>query len=179
VTTRERILDIARRRFGASGYADTSMQQIADELGVTKAALYYHFRSKSELLLELTQPVLDAFDTALETSAGRPDSEGVPAAAAAYLDVALEHREIVRQLARDLSFLGEHEVIAERFRSIIRRTNELVARGATDLRSRVIAAQVVAGLGDVVAIFADAPVHEVRRHALDGARATLGVLRER
>lgn len=174
---RERILDIARRRFADSGYGATSMQQIADDLGVTKAALYYHFRAKSDLLLELTGPVLDAFDTALDRAAGEPDApEGVPAAVAAYLDVALEHREIVRQLARDLSFLGEHEAIAERFRSIIRRTNALVARGAEDLRTRVIAAQVVAGLGDVVAIFADAPVDAVRRHALEGARATLAAL---
>lgn len=178
MTTRTRILDIARRRFAASGYADTSMQQIADELGVTKAALYYHFRSKSDLLLELTQPVLDAFDAALDRAARESaTADGLPTAVVAYLDVALEHRELVRQLARDLSFLGEHELIAERFRSIIRRTNELVAEGADDLRTRIIAAQVVAGLGDVVAIFADAPVDAVRRHALDGARSTLAALR--
>jgi AcrR family transcriptional regulator len=48
---RERILDEARDRFLSKGFAATSMQEIADAIGVTKPALYYHFKDKQDLLL--------------------------------------------------------------------------------------------------------------------------------
>ena len=51
--TRERILDVALDLFTEQGYDGTSLRQIAEQLGVTKAALYYHFESKEDILLAL------------------------------------------------------------------------------------------------------------------------------
>jgi AcrR family transcriptional regulator len=48
--TRARILDIALELFAEHGYEKTSLREIADGLGVTKAALYYHFRTKEDIL---------------------------------------------------------------------------------------------------------------------------------
>ena len=48
--TRTRILDIARDLFTAQGYGSTSIAMIAEKLGTSKAALYYHFKSKEEIL---------------------------------------------------------------------------------------------------------------------------------
>lgn len=48
---RERILDEARDQFLTKGFAATSMQEIADAVGMTKPALYYHFRDKQDLLV--------------------------------------------------------------------------------------------------------------------------------
>jgi AcrR family transcriptional regulator len=48
---RGRILDEARSLFLTKGFAATSMQEIADAVGLTKPALYYHFRDKQDLLL--------------------------------------------------------------------------------------------------------------------------------
>jgi AcrR family transcriptional regulator len=53
VSTRERILDIALELFTQQGYDKTSIRDIAERLGFTKAALYYHFKSKADILLEL------------------------------------------------------------------------------------------------------------------------------
>ena len=50
---RERILDVALELFNEQGYDATSLREIAERLGVTKAALYYHFKSKGDILLEL------------------------------------------------------------------------------------------------------------------------------
>ena len=50
---RERILREARTLFLHRGYTDVSMQQIADAVGMTKAALYYHFRSKEDLFMQV------------------------------------------------------------------------------------------------------------------------------
>jgi AcrR family transcriptional regulator len=48
--TRQRIEETALRLFTEKGYDLTSLREIAEELGVTKAALYYHFKSKEEIL---------------------------------------------------------------------------------------------------------------------------------
>jgi AcrR family transcriptional regulator len=52
-STRDRILDIALDLFIEHGYDKTSIRDIAERLGTTKAALYYHFKSKADILLEL------------------------------------------------------------------------------------------------------------------------------
>jgi AcrR family transcriptional regulator len=51
--TRERILDIALELFIEKGFDKTSLREIAEELGFSKAALYYHFASKDDILLAL------------------------------------------------------------------------------------------------------------------------------
>lgn len=52
-STRERILDIALELFSERGYDQTSLRDIAERLGTTKAALYYHFARKEDILMEL------------------------------------------------------------------------------------------------------------------------------
>jgi AcrR family transcriptional regulator len=48
--TRERILDAALTLFADKGYEATSMREISEQLGITKAALYYHFDSKADIV---------------------------------------------------------------------------------------------------------------------------------
>lgn len=57
--TRKQILETAQRLFTERGYDATSLQLIADELGLTKAAVYYHFRAKSDILRAVLQPGID------------------------------------------------------------------------------------------------------------------------
>jgi AcrR family transcriptional regulator len=52
-STRERILDAALDLFIEKGFDKTSLREIAGQLGVTKAALYYHFASKEDILMAL------------------------------------------------------------------------------------------------------------------------------
>lgn len=48
--TRRDLLDAARRLFAHQGYAATTVREIADEVGITDAAIYAHFGAKQELL---------------------------------------------------------------------------------------------------------------------------------
>ncbi|GAB2677938.1 hypothetical protein GCM10027271_43610 [Saccharopolyspora gloriosae] len=57
IRTRQRVLEAARALFLERGYAGTSIRDIAEHLEMTKAALYYHFPAKEDLLRELVAPV--------------------------------------------------------------------------------------------------------------------------
>lgn len=70
--TRERILDVALDLFTERGYDGTSLREIAEELGLTKAALYYHFESKEDILLALHLRLHDFGRDALLRIGDRP-----------------------------------------------------------------------------------------------------------
>jgi AcrR family transcriptional regulator len=54
--TRQQILETAQRLFADIGYDATSLQMIADEMALTKAAVYYYFRAKADILHAIMQP---------------------------------------------------------------------------------------------------------------------------
>ncbi|MEU6481104.1 TetR/AcrR family transcriptional regulator [Streptomyces sp. NPDC047017] len=64
--TRQRIQDVALELFAEQGYEKTSLREIAERLDVTKAALYYHFKTKEEIIVslfeDLTQPIQDLIE---------------------------------------------------------------------------------------------------------------------
>ncbi|MER6421221.1 TetR/AcrR family transcriptional regulator [Streptomyces sp. NPDC001137] len=72
--TRQRIQDVALELFAEQGYEKTSLREIAERLDVTKAALYYHFKTKEEILVsifeDLSQPIVEL----IEWGKGQPQS---------------------------------------------------------------------------------------------------------
>jgi AcrR family transcriptional regulator len=70
--TRQRILDVALGLFTEQGYDGTSLRQIAEKLGVTKAALYYHFESKNDILLALHMRLHEFGKDAIMRTGDRP-----------------------------------------------------------------------------------------------------------
>ncbi|HEY3629630.1 MAG TPA: TetR family transcriptional regulator [Jatrophihabitantaceae bacterium] len=72
--TRQQILETAQRLLTELGYEATSLQMIADEMGLTKAAVYYHFRAKSDILHAIMRPGFQRVEALLddaETIRGR------------------------------------------------------------------------------------------------------------
>ena len=72
--TRERILDVALDLFIEQGYDGSSLREIAERLGVTKAALYYHFESKDDILMALHMRLHDFGREALMRMGDEPVS---------------------------------------------------------------------------------------------------------
>jgi AcrR family transcriptional regulator len=70
--TRQRILDTALELFTEQGYDRTSLREIAEKLGVTKAALYYYFESKDDILLALHMRIHEFGKDALIAIDGKP-----------------------------------------------------------------------------------------------------------
>jgi AcrR family transcriptional regulator len=70
--TRQRILDVALDLFTEQGYDGTSLRQISEQLGVTKAALYYHFESKEDILMALHMRIHEFGQKALVAMGDEP-----------------------------------------------------------------------------------------------------------
>jgi AcrR family transcriptional regulator len=70
--TRARILSVGLRLFAEQGYANTSLREIAEELGVTKAALYFHYKTKEEIVTGILRGYIDDIDDLLAETPGGP-----------------------------------------------------------------------------------------------------------
>lgn len=70
--TRGRLLDTALGLFTVHGVEGTSLQMIADVLGVTKAAVYYHFKTKDEIIESLVHDRVAMIETLLEWASSQP-----------------------------------------------------------------------------------------------------------
>ena len=88
-TTRERILEVALELFGRQGYEGTSIRDIAERMGMTKAAVYYHFPSKEELLADVLTPATSRVARVLEEHGPVVDERDRRALVTALVDVVL------------------------------------------------------------------------------------------
>ncbi|MFC1410634.1 TetR/AcrR family transcriptional regulator [Streptacidiphilus sp. N1-12] len=88
--TRARILDIAMELFAEHGYEKTSLREIADRLGVTKAALYYHFRTKEDILAGIVESMAAPIEDAIAWGEQQDYSPGL-------------RDEIIRRFAEGMS----------------------------------------------------------------------------
>lgn len=131
--TRERILSTSLTLFAEQGFDGTSLQQIADRLGLTKAALYYHFRSKDDLLDALLTPVLDELESLIDAP-----TDDLYAWLSTYLDHLLAHRGLVAFVSRDLSVLG-HPEFASRALGLQQRVSARLTgqEGTAELRGAI------------------------------------------
>lgn len=154
--TRSQILQVATELFTEQGYEATSLREIAERLGVTKAALYYHFKSKDDLLVAILEPVegvllelMDRLDAADSIAAWGEAVDWV-------IDTMLEltdffslitvNRVAVETVLEDSAF-GDHQQMHER-------VDRAVLAASDDLGERV---RMVAALGAVASFDDFAP----------------------
>jgi AcrR family transcriptional regulator len=170
--TRARILEVALDLFTAQGLQQTSLRQIADRLGLTKPALYYHFASRDDLVGSLMRPFADDGDALLD----RAERDGPDAREllGEYFDLIYRHRRIVMVMLRDLSAPAFQDfptrVIGWRTRLAV-----LLTGPDPTLAEQAKAVVALGGLADCTIQFGDHPAAEVRAAALAAAYATLGI----
>lgn len=70
--TRQRIQDVTLELIAEQGYEKTSLREIAERLGVTKAALYYHFKTKEDIVVSLFGDLMTPIDELITWAEGQP-----------------------------------------------------------------------------------------------------------
>lgn len=123
--TRQLILDAALRRFAEQGYAATSVRDLADELGVTKAAVHYHFAAKEHIVLALVAPTLERLGAEVEAQAVSP--AGPRALLLALRDVLIESGPTLSVLASDPSLMEPLPELQAELERLTARTAEVLA----------------------------------------------------
>ncbi len=105
---RTQTLTIAKRMFIERGYHGLAMREIAEAVGASKAALYYHFKDKEELFLAVILPYLDAMETALDRIAAEPVSaaERIRLFVGYVLGQLAEERAIIRLASQEMGQLS-------------------------------------------------------------------------
>jgi AcrR family transcriptional regulator len=139
--TRARIQHVALELFAEQGYERTSLREIAERLGVTKAALYYHFKSKEDIVRSFTEDLFIRMDALIEWA--RQQSPG-PATGheilARYIAILMDGSEVFRFLEQNQASLRSAEAGKHRFEQFRPRLNallDLVTGPDAPLRARV------------------------------------------
>ena len=174
-TTRRRILETAMELFLRYSFAGTSLQMIADELGLTKAAIYYHFRTREQLLIALLEPIFGQIATVV-TAAERKRGRRARAEAMleGYADIVARHREVAAVTAFDpgvrATLRGQPHWVA-----MIERQIALLAAAENPERGEVMATVVLTGLaGGAAGETGHLEDDTLCAHLIDIGRRTLG-----
>ncbi|KBR64674.1 hypothetical protein X425_01307 [Mycobacterium avium XTB13-223] len=107
------MLDAALDLFAANGVSGTSLQMIADAVGITKAAVYHQFRTKEQIVIAVTERELGRLVPALEEAEAHDDGpQARDALLVRVIEMAVRDRRLVRTLQFDpvvVRLLAEHE----------------------------------------------------------------------
>jgi AcrR family transcriptional regulator len=175
--TKNRIQEVARELFSRKGVHKTSLQEIADRLGITKPALYYHFPSREELVRSIVQPLIDDGEAFLRTRERRLREDGVEpdprTLLEGYFDFHHRHRAEITLVLTELTTLAELGLI-DMVLAWRKRLATLVYGPEPTLAQATRAVVAFGGLQDCTIQFPETPVDELRAAAVDAAMAALG-----
>jgi AcrR family transcriptional regulator len=167
--TRERILETALDLFIERGYERTSLREIAERIGVTKPALYYHFASKEEILRTLVEPVFTLQESALKLLESKPDreewSKGL-AAVAAWLLPQRRLFELLENNENAIHALAQSSDNFEAHAAMHSRVDALLSDKSTPLDDRVRIAGAIGVFAGVLGLsgkaFRNVPIDELQ-----------------
>ncbi|CCH29996.1 helix-turn-helix domain-containing protein [Actinosynnema sp. NPDC047251] len=170
--TKARAQAVARELFREQGLQRTSLQDIADRLGVSKPALYYHFASREDLVRSVVEPLFHAgrtFVAQAEQGAMTPRE-----LLAGYFEFQYRHRDVVELMVQELTSLRELGLLDQVW-EWRRRLGALLVGPEPTLVDEVRATVALGGLADLVMTFPEASYDELCAAGVDAACAALGI----
>ena len=164
---------VALELFAEQGYEKTSLREIAERLGVTKAALYYHFKSKEDIVHSFTDDYFAELDALLDWAKDQPRGDARRRELLdRYVGVVLASNEVFRFLEQNRASVQSMEAGKERFARVRVRLDALVdvlVGPEAPLRDRVRATTAVLSVGATCMFFlqevddlGQAPGHRAR-----------------
>ena len=149
--TRARAQKVALELFAEQGYEKTSLREIAERLGVTKAALYYHFKSKEDIVHSFTEDYFAEVDDLLDWAKDQPRTEETRREILdRYVGIVLAGSEVFRFLEQNRAAMQGMETGKDRFARFRGRLDTLVdllAGPGAPLRDQVRATTAVLAVG--------------------------------
>jgi len=119
--TRQLVLRTARELFVQHGFDATSLQMIADTMGVTKANVYYYYRTKIEILEALLADSVTALTTLLD------QAEAITAKRTEFIVAGFVAQAVAAH--RDLAPMNRADPIIRRHPGISQQLDDLAERG--------------------------------------------------
>jgi AcrR family transcriptional regulator len=104
MTTKEQILKTALKHFAQKGYENTSIEEIAKEIGITKPAVYYYFKNKKTLYNEIFKNIFKDINYSKQESLEKNIEHYVDTLASIFL----KNPEFAKLFAKELACEGEH-----------------------------------------------------------------------
>jgi AcrR family transcriptional regulator len=180
---REQILDVALELFTEQGYDKTSLREIAERLGVTKAALYYHFEKKEDILLALHLRLHDIARTSFASlEAGEVAEDAWPGLLDEFIDQVVQNRDLFllhqrnrsafERLAGNEQHEAENADLEEQFRRAL--SNPAIPLAHRVRMACAIGAVLVALMGAADAFGSDASPTEVAEIVRAAAHDLIG-----
>ena len=145
-----RIVDAAVHLFAEHGVGGTSLQMIADAIGVTKAAVYHQFKTKEEIVVAAAEAELARTEAAIDAAEAEPSREQAREALLTQIvDLAVERRRMESTLLGDpviVRFFAHHEP----FRQVMDRLYRLLMGDEAGPEARIPAVMLTAAIGGAV-----------------------------
>lgn len=174
--TRERIQDVARELFGEKGVRGTSLQDIAGRLGMSKPALYHHFRSREDLVRSILQPLVDEGERYVVDQENRfkEDRLAPQQLLEGYFDFHFEHRAALAVALGELTTLADLDLI-DKLLSWCTRLVNLVYGPHPTLNQSTRGVLAFGGVQDCCMQFPEAPYDDLRTATVAAALSALGL----
>jgi AcrR family transcriptional regulator len=174
--SRQRFIDAAIRLFARHSFAGTSLQMIADEVGVTKSAVHHHFRTREELLTAVVEPLIGELRATVEAAeAQRSRRTRAERMLTGFVDIVIRNRVLVPVLVGDP---GAIEMLRSRpeVSDLVDRLTRLIADVEPGVGGRIKADMVMAGIAGGMSTRARGLDDDVlRRYLVEASRRTLGL----
>jgi|SRR5699024_1436044 AcrR family transcriptional regulator len=176
VDTKTEIRKVALELFAQQGFDRTSLREIAERLDITKAALYYHYPSKNDLLRAIVTPLADDLRALVERHGPDPQ-DGEPLANPKallydYFDVCVRHSAMLIAVINDVGALsrsGLIEVLLDRRL----RLDALLGGGGSHVSDRLGAVIALGGIQDAAVLLSAEEVGAHRERVVGIALAAL------
>lgn len=174
--TRQRLIDVAVDLFQRNSVAGTSLQMISDTLGLTKSAIYHHFRTRDELLDAIVEPVIAEVATLVEAAEKhRTPRARADAMLVGYATLAASRRDLISVLSGDPQVVALLRTRPE-WGATVQRQLQLLADAEPGIGGRVKAAIVMSGFAAAArADFGDLDDTALRDQLIAAGRRTLGL----
>jgi AcrR family transcriptional regulator len=172
--TRSRLRELALQLFAEQGYEKTSLREIAERLGVTKAALYYYFKSKEDIVRSLVEDYMAEIDELIAWGKEQPRSATTRAEIVRrYLEIIVNGTAVFRLLHQNqaaVSSLASAKERGELFRERLDMLVDLLTEPGAPVHEQVRAASCLMSVSFCCMHYQDrAAADELKRAVLDVA----------